>query len=314
MQNYKKLQDLNLREVSANTQIEMAFFEALLEKDFKTLVRFNVKGFIKILEREYELDFTEFNEEFEQYLSENQPNSLHATKTVTPPLASYSHKGSILPIVVVVFLVFVVGVGIYYFDTLKDLLKSEESFVSAVVSLDAAKEAELNLKNLENSVVIVGEENSSTNEINASIKAQENLNEELEKELKDTNESLKTTPLIDENNASEVNQTKLEQTDLNSQKVLKEVAVFKVNSKVWVGVISLKTGKKMTWVKESDFEIPLGEDQLVLTGATAFVVSDEEGNEKSYPAGISKRFLVKDGKITSISAAEFRQLNKGKEW
>ncbi|ELM1502081.1 hypothetical protein Q3S29_000816 [Campylobacter upsaliensis] len=313
MQNYKKLQDLNLREVSTNTQIEMDFLQALIEKDFKTLIRFNVKGFIKILEREYELDFTEFNEELEQYLSENQPDSLHITKTVTPPLASYSHKGSILPIVIIVLFAFIVGLGIYYFDTLKELLKSEESFASAM-SLDAAKEAELNLKNLENSVVIVGEENLSENEINTSAKTQENLSKEPEKELKDTNESLKTASLINENNASEVNQTKLEETDLNPQKILKEVAEFKVNSKVWVGVINLKTGKKMTWVKESDFEIPLNEDQLILTGATAFVVSDEEGNEKSYPAGISKRFLIKDGKIASISAVEFKQLNKGKDW
>ncbi|EPN1532344.1 hypothetical protein ACTVZV_000630 [Campylobacter upsaliensis] len=313
MQNYKKLQDLNLREVSTNTQIEMDFLQALIEKDFKTLIRFNVKGFIKILEREYELDFTEFNEELEQYLSENQPDSLHITKTVTPPLASYSHKGSILPIVIIVLFAFIVGLGIYYFDTLKELLKSEESFASAM-SLDAAKEAELNLKNLENSVVIVGEENLSENEINTSVKTQENLSKEPEKELKDTNGSLKTAPLINENNASEVNQTKLEETDLNPQKILKEVAEFKVNSKVWVGVINLKTGKKMTWVKESDFEIPLNEDQLILTGATAFVVSDEEGNEKSYPAGISKRFLIKDGKIASISVVEFKQLNKGKDW
>lgn len=313
MQNYKKLQDLNLREVSTNTQIEMDFLQALIEKDFKTLIRFNVKGFIKILEREYELDFTEFNEELEQYLSENQPDSLHITKTVTPPLASYSHKGSILPIVVIVLFAFIAGLGIYYFDTLKELLKSEESFASAM-SLDVAKEAELNLKNLENSVVIVGEENLSENEINTSAKIQENLSKEPEKELKDTNESLKTASLINENNVSEVNQTKLEKTDLNLQKILKEVAEFKVNSKVWVGVINLKTGKKMTWIKESDFEISLNEDQLILTGATAFVVSDEEGNEKSYPAGISKRFLIKDGKIASISAAEFKQLNKGKDW
>lgn len=313
MQNYKKLQDLNLREVSTNTQIEMDFLQALIEKDFKTLIRFNVKGFIKILEREYELDFTEFNEELEQYLSENQPDSLHITKTVTPPLASYSHKGSILPIVVIVLFAFIAGLGIYYFDTLKELLKSEESFASAM-SLDVAKEAELNLKNLENSVVIVGEENLSENEINTSAKTQENLSKEPEKELKDTNESLKTASLINENNVSEVNQTKLEKTDLNPQKILKEVAEFKVNSKVWVGVINLKTGKKMTWIKESDFEISLNENQLILTGATAFVVSDEEGNEKSYPAGISKRFLIKDGRIASISAAEFKQLNKGKDW
>ncbi|MCR2056008.1 hypothetical protein [Campylobacter helveticus] len=312
MQDYKKLQDLNLREVSANTQIEMVFLNALVEKDFKTLVRFNVRGFIKILEREYELDFTEFNEELDNYLSENQPDSLHATKTVTPPLASYSHKSSTLPIVAIVLLVLVVGTGIYYFDTFKELLKSDEN-ISNVVSLDVVKETELNLQSLENSVVVVGEENVSQNETNLSVETEENLNQD-EKEVKDSNESIKSTPLSSENNTSEANQIELEETSVNSQNALKEFAVFKVNSKVWVGLINLKSGKKTSLVKDSDFNVSLSEDQLILTGATAFVLSDEEGKEKSYPAGISKRFLVQNGKITSINSAEFKRLNNGKDW
>lgn len=312
MQDYKKLQDLNLREVSANTQIEMVFLNALVEKDFKTLVRFNVRGFIKILEREYELDFTEFNEELDNYLSENQPDSLHATKTVTPPLASYSHKSSALPIVAIVLLVLVVGTGIYYFDTFKELLKSDEN-ISNVVSLDVIKETELNLQSLENSVVVVGEENVSQNETNLSVETEENLNQD-EKEVKDSNESIKSTPLSSENNTSEANQIELEETSVNSQNALKEFAVFKVNSKVWVGLINLKSGKKTSLVKDSDFNVSLSEDQLILTGATAFVLSDEEGKEKSYPAGISKRFLVQNGKITSINSAEFKRLNNGKDW
>ncbi|WP_270981046.1 hypothetical protein [Campylobacter helveticus] len=312
MQDYKKLQDLNLREVSANTQIEMIFLNALVEKDFKTLVRFNVRGFIKILEREYELDFTEFNEELDNYLSENQPDSLHATKTVTPPLASYSHKSSALPIVAIVLLVLVVGTGIYYFDTFKELLKSDEN-ISNVVSLDVVKETELNLQSLENSVVVVGEENVSQNETNLSVETEENLNQD-EKEVKDSNESIKSTPLSSENNTSEANQIELEETSVNSQNALKEFAVFKVNSKVWVGLINLKSGKKTSLVKDSDFNVSLSEDQLILTGATAFVLSDEEGKEKSYPAGISKRFLVQNGKITSINSAEFKRLNNGKDW
>ncbi|TNH35891.1 hypothetical protein [Campylobacter helveticus] len=312
MQDYKKLQDLNLREVSANTQIEMVFLNALVEKDFKTLVRFNVRGFIKILEREYELDFTEFNEELDNYLSENQPDSLHATKTVTPPLASYSHKSSALPLVAIVLLVLVVGTGIYYFDTFKELLKSDEN-ISNVVSLDVVKETELNLQSLENSVVVVGEENVSQNETNLSVETEENLNQD-EKEVKDSNESIKSTPLSSENNTSEANQIELEETSVNSQNALKEFAVFKVNSKVWVGLINLKSGKKTSLVKDSDFNVSLSEDQLILTGATAFVLSDEEGKEKSYPAGISKRFLVQNGKITSINSAEFKRLNNGKDW
>ena len=51
----KQLQDLDLKEVSAKTQIEVEFLNALIQKDFKKLSRLNVKGFLKILSREYEL-------------------------------------------------------------------------------------------------------------------------------------------------------------------------------------------------------------------------------------------------------------------
>ncbi|HEF5634944.1 TPA: hypothetical protein R8K38_001819, partial [Campylobacter jejuni] len=51
MLNWKKIQELNLKEVAAKTQIELDFLEALVEKNFAVLSRFNVKGFVKILSR-----------------------------------------------------------------------------------------------------------------------------------------------------------------------------------------------------------------------------------------------------------------------
>lgn len=304
MQNYKKLQDLNLREVSNKTQIELEFLQALLDKNFEILNRFNVKGFLKILEREYELDFSEFNEEFENYLNENQPH-LQDGKPTIPPLTSYTHKSSMLPLILGIFIVLILGLGIYYFETIKTFLMSNMENNASVVSIEVLKEAEQNLQNLENSSVIVVD----NSEKNVSLTQDVPVNKEVKEQ---------------ENNTSETNLTTVEEQDINDtsdvtsmvaeQNLKASEAIFKVKSKVWIGVIELKNSKKISWVKEADFNISLAEDKLILAGATAFSVVDEEGREQTYQAGASKRFLIKDGKITSIDAGEFRRLNGGKDW
>ena len=65
----KRLDELDLKEVSQRTQIEIDFLDSIVKKNYKRLERFNVKGFIKILNREYEdLDLSEFIEEYNKFL------------------------------------------------------------------------------------------------------------------------------------------------------------------------------------------------------------------------------------------------------
>lgn len=78
MLNWKKIEDLNLKEVAARTKIELDFLEALVKKDFATLNRFNVRGFVKILSREYELDFTDL-------MKNLKPISMKIILTIQPP-------------------------------------------------------------------------------------------------------------------------------------------------------------------------------------------------------------------------------------
>ncbi|MEE6534243.1 hypothetical protein VWM70_09070, partial [Campylobacter coli] len=116
MLNWKKIEDLNLKEVAARTKIELEFLEALVKKDFATLNRFNVRGFVKILSREYELDFTDFNEEFETYLNENNLNDTTTKpKMITPKLDAYSQKStSFVSFIIIVIIIALIGFGIYY--------------------------------------------------------------------------------------------------------------------------------------------------------------------------------------------------------
>ncbi|EOI6114873.1 hypothetical protein ACMU15_001483 [Campylobacter jejuni] len=312
MLNWKKIQELNLKEVAAKTQIELDFLEALVEKNFAVLSRFNVKGFVKILSREYELDFSDFNEEYEAYLNENNPTPQTKSKMITSKLDAYSQKSSnAWPFLIVLIVLVIIGSGIYYFDTLKTFFKDEQNNTSATV-IDIIGQAQENLKSLGGNNVVVIDNNKAqeTNQTESVLPSQNISLQENDKNISiENNISENNTTLLDEEKNTQI------QEDTNTPKTdsLKE-AHFKTSTKIWIGLIDLKSLKKTSFVKEKDFNISLDKDQLILTGAAALTMFDQENKEQKFPAGISKRFLIKDGKITSISAAEFVKLNKGKEW
>ncbi|EAH4798012.1 hypothetical protein CRA84_06775 [Campylobacter coli] len=315
MLNWKKIEDLNLKEVAARTKIELEFLEALVKKDFATLNRFNVRGFVKILSREYELDFTDFNEEFETYLNENNLNDTTTKpKMITPKLDAYSQKStSFVSFIIIVIIIALIGFGIYYFDYIKSFFQKDQNNSSAAV-VDIIGKAQSNLKALENNVVVIDNQ-AEENETEANLTQIQNT------ELNNTKEEIKqisTTP--NSTNANEENLSTNDSLATTNQEVaevskaLNKEAHFKASGKIWIGLIDLSNYRKTSLVKENDFNLSLEVNRLVLTGAAALSVFDENGKEQKFPAGNSKRFLIKDGKITSISAAEFMKLNKGKEW
>ncbi|EHG6226284.1 hypothetical protein J5K01_001218, partial [Campylobacter jejuni] len=299
MFNWKKIQELNLKEVAAKTQIELDFLEALVEKNFAVLSRFNVKGFIKILSREYELDFSDFNEEYEAYLNENNPTPQTKSKMITSKLDAYSQKSSnAWPFLIVLIVLVAIGSGIYYFDRLKTFFKDEQNNTSATV-IDIIGQAQENLKSLGGNNVVVIDNNKAqeTNQTESVLPSQNISLQENDKNISiENNISENNTTLLDEEKNTQI------QEDTNTLKTdsLKE-AHFKTSTKIWIGLIDLKSLKKTSFVKEKDFNISLDKDQLILTGAAALTMFDQENKEQKFPVGISKRFLIKDGKITSIS-------------
>ncbi|WP_317948948.1 hypothetical protein, partial [Campylobacter jejuni] len=267
MFNWKKIQELNLKEVAAKTQIELDFLEALVEKNFAVLSRFNVKGFIKILSREYELDFSDFNEEYEAYLNENNPTPQTKSKMITSKLDAYSQKSSnAWPFLIVLIVLVAIGSGIYYFDRLKTFFKDEQNNTSATV-IDIIGQAQENLKSLGGNNVVVIDNNKAqeTNQTESVLPSQNISLQENDKNISiENNISENNTTLLDEEKNTQI------QEDTNTLKTdsLKE-AHFKTSTKIWIGLIDLKSLKKTSFVKEKDFNISLDKDQLILTGAAA---------------------------------------------
>ncbi|EAL6068955.1 hypothetical protein DTA72_08355, partial [Campylobacter jejuni] len=289
MLNWKKIQELNLKEVAAKTQIELDFLEALVEKNFAVLSRFNVKGFVKILSREYELDFSDFNEEYEAYLNENNPTPQTKSKMITPKLDAYSQKSSnAWPFLIVLIVLVIIGSGIYYFDTLKTFFKDEQNNTSATV-IDIIGQAQENLKSLGGNNVVVIDNNKAqeTNQTESVLPSQNISLQENDKNISiENNISENNTTLLDEEKNTQIQ----EDTNIPKTDSLKE-AHFKTSTKIWIGLIDLKSLKKTSFVKEKDFNISLDKDQLILTGAAALTMFDQENKEQKFPAGISKRFL-----------------------
>lgn len=319
MLSWKKIEDLDLKEMAAKTKIELDFLKALAKKDFATLNRFNVHGFIKILSREYELDFTDFNEEFETYLSENNLNDAATKpKMITPKLDAYTQKStSFASFVVIILILALIGFGIYYFDHIKSFFQDEQNN-SSVTVVDIIGQAQTNLKALENNVVVIDNQAEENNTEANLTQVQETVQDldlnNIKKEVKQISTIENNTSIKEENLSTNNSLAKINQENTQILKPLNKEAHFKASGKIWVGLIDLSNYRKTSLVKENDFNLSLEVNRLVLTGAAALSVFDESGKEQKFPAGNSKRFLIKDGKITSISVAEFMKLNKGKEW
>ncbi len=319
MLSWKKIEDLDLKEMAAKTKIELDFLKALAKKDFATLNRFNVHGFIKILSREYELDFTDFNEEFETYLSENNLNDAATKpKMITPKLDAYTQKStSFASFVVIILILALIGFGIYYFDHIKSFFQDEQNN-SSVTVVDIIGQAQTNLKALENNVVVIDNQAEENNTEANLTQVQETVQDldlnNTKKEVKQISTIENNTSIKEENLSKNDSLAKINQENTQILKPLNKEAHFKASGKIWVGLIDLSNYRKTSLVKENDFNLSLEVNRLVLTGAAALSVFDESGKEQKFPAGNSKRFLIKDGKITSISVAEFIKLNKGKEW
>lgn len=328
----KRLEDLDFKEVAERTRIEPEFFEALLAKDFKELSKFNVKGFFKILKREYDLDMDAFFAEYEAFFHKNEvkkEEKKESPKPQTPPprnteskivtnVEQYGKESSTWWLWALIVLV--AGAIIYLvwaYDLFKAFVKEADTNVSVSMQQD--------IQETQNGV----SENNGSFELNAEFSADEepkaednatNSAENLAAASKNEPASVAdkgANEKIDEKPAEQKPTSQATQglnALLNATPSNKKEAVFETSGKVWVGFIDLATRANSSVVTDENFSVDLSKDQLLLIGGTALTLVNENGETQSFPSGSSKRFLVKDGKIKAISDKEFRSYNGGKDW
>lgn len=67
MDKIKKLKEIGLKKVSDTTHIEEKYLQYMVDCNFEKLNYINTHGFIKILTREYKIDFSTWLEAFDEY-------------------------------------------------------------------------------------------------------------------------------------------------------------------------------------------------------------------------------------------------------
>ncbi|EAK0952259.1 hypothetical protein A0Z28_04495 [Campylobacter lari] len=290
MDSWKKLEDLNLLEVQKRTQIEIACLEYIIKKDFKSLSRFNVNGFIKILQREYELDFSNFLEEYHVYLEENgieKKNHVH----ISPRMNSYTKESSsvwYIVIIVVVLLIVALAWGVSRFFQSSTLDENTTNVLNQeqVVLEEKVDENETPVLNF------FADDAMENNETNATI-------------LEPISENNNTEKTLEDNASSNMPEENM---------ILLNESIIKPSAELWLGMVDLKTFRKSSLTIKNDYVLPLDKDMLITTGHAAFSLNDENNNTLEFKNGVPKFLMIKDGKIKQITKAEFIKENRGKLW
>lgn len=310
MNELENLKEIGVKEISRKTHIEPTFLQYIFDKNFEKLSRLNIRGYAKILQREYGVDLSELLAEYDAFMQENTPDDSHKTK-VSPKIASYTpdditnqRQGGGSGFFFWIVILAIIGGGAYYFDA---------------------------YKYVQNFIATLNEDNTSVSYSQSSI-----VNE-VKKNIIDTNVTItQNTPKIEANASSvkisapaeqnaSANVSNLEQPAIrqepaqpapkveeNLTKPLNE-AIITPKQRVWIGIINLENGQKTSSDTSKSVNINLDQRQLVVCGNGNIELKIGDKVTKYNPSRPA-RFLVENGDMKFLTYDEFVEMNKGKSW
>lgn len=293
-----KLLDFDIREVQRQTKIPLEYLEAIYAKDYETLKGANLKAYLRILSREFNIDLDGYLEDFEKYCSENVADDGKVQIQINPKLTGYVAKESKSSFGWLVLVLILLGVGVWGFKFVKEL-----DFNWSDLKPDFGPKTELN----------VSEENLATTKANAD--AIENI---VVYEALDQNSSKEESLLSDEN--ATIDQNSTEQITTEQQIQINEPVAQEANSvkiipvtKVWIGIKNLNDMSRRSLSTGEAYELDITGNRLIITGNGMLDLINGDDN-KSYRTRDALRFHIHDGIIEEINYAKYVELNKGKTW
>lgn len=334
MNDINSLKDIGLNEVARKTHIEVEYLGYILNKNYEKLARLNAKGFLKILEREYNVDSKEWLEGYNNFLNEHKEEFSHRTATVSPKISAYSPTDKMSSkIVWLIILLAIIGFLVWFFEAYKhigsisNLFEDKNRSVSYTNTV-AVEQAEKNVNSIKDANITINLPTPTieTNQINLIASPEINQTVQTPTPSIEANQSIQqnTAPVEQSDTQKDGNETSITESITpnknRSTAVGSEYATIGINEvkivprkKVWIGVIDLENNKKRSVDTSNDFAINLGVKQLVVTGHGE-VNLDIAGDVIKFDTDNPKRFLIEKDKITLIDYDKFVSLNKGKSW
>lgn len=323
------LKEVGIKEVSRKTHIGPEYLECIINKDFEKLVRINVHGYIKILQREYGLDLSEWQNEFSEFCKEYQLQDIKRT-TITPKIKSYTGSpttlsGSFAGWLLWLVLIAGFAVAAYYFEAHNYIEKIPSFFDDKNMSVSYSDNA--TIKELSKNILI-NEKNTSNIDMqndfdtNVSISitiptksSDDNASAVLQaSQIKPNDEFVQNTDKNQSDNTVDKTQSPTDIANSLGELVAKtSKAKILPKSNVWLGVIDLKTKTKRSLTTSKEYELDMSGEYLVICGNGNVVLHTDSGT-KSFDGSRAARFIVSGGEIRLLTYDEFVSLNGGKSW
>jgi len=332
MSDIRVLEEIGLQEVSRQTHIEIKTLQYMLDKEFDKLGRINTIGFIKIISREYHLDLSEWQEEFEAYWEEKSVQTPSKAEAAFAVNASSVPKRSIFKTKLFLFiLIFLIAFGVHYFgiwekfqpvvvDKISQWTQSEESrsaepqesvsYITPSVVNEAQKileeepVLEVNESALLGGMDFVEESNGTKSDLADEPTEQEPQTQEAQEAL--------TQEANPEPKAQE--ESTLDNVASSQAKTLSNPeGMILPNVNIWVGVIYLDNKKRDSHLTNQPIKLNLQREQIITTGHGNFTL-DINGEKRPFKEELPKRFHWDGKEMKSIDYDEFVILNGGTSW
>jgi cytoskeletal protein RodZ len=307
-----QLKKLNLKEVSEKTHISLKILNYIINSDFEKLSPAKTIGFLRILEKEYDLNFDEWHVSYMKYVKheedvEAREELLHdfEKKSMVP----YILAGVIACILVVYF------VYPKFVEDEKNILIEKQNL--STINNDLEKNINLNI------------ENNTTKKVEESVLEQKIVIENSEEKLIDNNKNIQNVQLdkvsntkeeIVEKNSNASIDKDVQDSDKNklSFEFITKIPLENNNTikittgnKIWIGlsISGIKDDMMISKIKEFN----LKENTILFTGHGFFTLYSFD-KEYKYRTMEKKYFYVEDSILYEVNRDTFNKLDKENVW
>lgn len=293
-------------EIFKKTYIAPKIIRALIEEDFKKLSsKSKALGFIKILEKQLELDLTELRQKVEEYY-EDKIDYQNAFAIEEKGIERHTN-----PFLKIFLFIIILIAGIYlYFDKFapkEEHKAKKEFFAPSKSSLSSTLSSQSSLSSVNSSL----QNSSASVEALEEKRSQETPKVAVAQEVNGTQEANRTQNMVQvvEENIAQATETNSTQEELA---ITPSITIIP-KRKLWVGIIYLDNYKRKNYLTSSPIELNISRDQLIVTGHGMLQI-DINGEIQDLSEKGKQRFLYRAGELERIDRKTFKQYNRGKDW
>jgi cytoskeletal protein RodZ len=324
MDSVEFFKNVDLDEVSKKTLISKKDLNYIKNEEFDKLSKTKGLGFIKIIEREYKVDFSDKKDKFMEYLKEHGKDR---TKEffIPPPKQPVRIFSKLVAVILLLLLsagvIYIIYLNIGYKTSSNEANIDKNQIVKEAQDISGIDVNESNITNEDYFPVQTTNENNISNDEqpNSEINPMQDLTKETKSSQSDTNitqeKLLKNEDIKKDTAAAKPSETKDQNQTANDDNTTMQSYTLTIapKSRIWVGVVDLYNFRKKSYLKDTNITIDKSRDFIVATGHGEFKLFFKD-KVLDFNTKNPVRFLVKDGNLSEINRKEFIKLNRGKYW